>query len=449
MNRKRRCKGRAWVVSLVLLLALAGCQAAAREEAAPDTEANIAVVEAYADVWSSGEVDRLDELFTEDWAYHASGGPDMDRTAYKEYIASSRAAFPDLQFTTELVFAAGDMVSKRMVFTGTHQGTYMDIPATGNPVRVEGIALFRLVDGKIAEQWAVFDSLSMLEQLGVELTPPKTVKTGAIKGRPLTRCGTDPLSYSYDLYVPTTYDPAESYALVINLHGLDGTPTGQEMLSRMTKVAEEEAFIVAAPAATAKSWNAGACCGLAMAKGIDDVAFVSDLIDAVSAEYHVDSRRVFATGMSNGAKMAHRLACDLSGRIAAIAPVSGGLVLEQCEPARPVAVLYFHGTADPISPFLGGYTGIVNTPALVTIERWADINGCSEETEVVYQEGEVTCTAHMDCEDGATVTLCKVEGGGHTWPGGMRMPEEGAGHTTYDIDASRYMWEFFKAHPMP
>src|SRR5207248_5222098 len=125
----------------------------------------------------------------------------------------------------------------------------------------------------------------------------------------------------------------------------------------------------------------------------DDVAFVAQLLDDLAAVAHVDAKRVYATGMSNGAMMAYRLAAELSERIAAVAPVAGVLTVARCEPKRPVSVLHFHGTEDALVPLDGKYK---NAPAFFklrsveeTTALWAKVNGCDgKQTTAVVEDGQ-------------------------------------------------------------
>jgi polyhydroxybutyrate depolymerase len=223
----------------------------------------------------------------------------------------------------------------------------------------------------------------------------------------------------------------------------------------MPRLAEEAGFILAAPRGSGNEevlgWNAGECCGQAASGNVDDVAFTSDMIDRISAEYCVDPSRIYATGLSNGAFMSYRLACELSGRIAAIGPVAWVTVVDPCLPSRPVPIISFNGTADLLVWYHGGI--YENVPR--TIARWSRRNGCSREKETVYEKGNVTCETYRECKGGATVELCTIYGGGHTWPGGMDISLLATptfvlgGDTTRDINASRAMWEFFQKHPMP
>ena len=255
----------------------------------------------------------------------------------------------------------------------------------------------------------------------------------------------------YILYIPTSYNRSEQTPLVFLFHGYSGTPEFTLAYTKMSKLADTHSFIVAVPKGTGRpdelSWNAGSCCGFASAVNIDDVTFVSDMIDMISSEYCINPRRIFATGISNGGQMSYRLACELSDRIASVAPVAANIILTECASPRPVAGIAFHGTADVVIPYAYG---------LASIEAAVAHNQCTDETEVVYQNGEVTCVAYKGCAQGATVEFCTVAQGGHNWPGAAvdlceAFPDMCGiyGHTTQDIDASLAMWQFFVAHAMP
>lgn len=263
------------------------------------------------------------------------------------------------------------------------------------------------------------------------------------------------LDRQYDLLVPSSYTPGKPSPLVFNFHGFTANPEGQDWLSNMSRLAEEAGFILATPKGSGNedflSWNAGECCGQAVLGNVDDVAFTSDMIDRISAEYCVDPSRIYATGMSNGAFMSYRLACELAGRIAAIGSVAGVTVADPCLPSRPVPIISFNGTDD----LLVWYNGGIYESAPRTIARWSMRNGCSRQVETVYEKGNVRCDAYKNCKGGTTVELCTIDGGGHSWPGGRDMSQLPPytfgleGETTRDINASRAMWEFFQKHPMP
>jgi len=150
--------------------------------------------------------------------------------------------------------------------------------------------------------------------------------------------------------------------------------------------------------------------------------------------------------MSNGGFMAHRLACELSDRVAAVAPVSGVLGLTECKPARPVSVLHFHGTTDSLVQYGGG--GLATFPSVDSVMAgWAARDGCKAQREQVKVVGDVTCERYVGCPTGVDVELCRVDGGGHTWPGGPGLSRWGK--TTSSLSATETMWRFFREHPMP
>jgi polyhydroxybutyrate depolymerase len=251
-----------------------------------------------------------------------------------------------------------------------------------------------------------------------------------------------------DVHVPPGYDPAVPTSLVLNFHGFTSNALQEALLSQMNGASDERGFIVVYPNGLYSSWNAGKCCGQAATLEIDDVEYVSALVDELLAQYCIDPKRVFATGMSNGAFLSNRLGCELSDKIAAIAPVAGviGLPLAKCAPPRAVPVMHFHGTLDTLVPYEGG--GAYAFPSVAdSVARWREIDGCGSTKEIVYNQGDSQCVSTPGCKEGAGVILCTVDGGGHTWPGGTPVP--GLGHTTMDLDATDAMLDFFDEHPMP
>jgi len=262
------------------------------------------------------------------------------------------------------------------------------------------------------------------------------------------------------LHLPPRAVVGQPLPLVIVLHG-GGQRGGRAIQTAcgMDPVADAHEFITAYPTGGARgwgggyTWNAGDCCGAAAAAGADDVGFLSALIDALVEGRRVDARRVFVTGVSNGGMMAHRVGCELADKVAAIAPIAGPLMFSRCEPARPISVMILHGTDDRFVPWAGGgrfERAGARRPFLSAEQArdaWAHLDGCGSETHVEYQRGEVTCAANEACKAGADVLLCRVEGGGHTWPGGANHLDWWIGHTTRDI-SSEDMWQFFSRHPM-
>src|SRR5690606_33902278 len=143
--------------------------------------------------------------------------------------------------------------------------------------------------------------------------------------------------------------------------------------------------------------------------------------------------------------MAHRLGCELSDRITAIAGVAGPLNMFSCNPERPVPMIHFHGTSDNVVPY-NGFVGQVSAPG--TFDTWGDINGCSG-SEVYFQKDDVTCERKLNCDQNAEVRLCTIAGGGHTWPGSSNGGFlDFLGHTTQTISATDAFWEFVSSYSM-
>ena len=250
---------------------------------------------------------------------------------------------------------------------------------------------------------------------------------------------------TYLLHIPANHDPHKRMPLVLVLHGATQSPESAERMSGMSELADREDFLVAYPRGTGRlpTWNSGNCCGYALNNTIDDVGFIRALIDELQRDYPIDPRRVYVTGISNGAMMSFRLACELSDKVAAIAPVEGAQNLE-CPPSSRVSVLIFHGTADRLVPFDGGSTPFqvggqrADTPVMETLAFWVKEDGCSSAPQR-EETSEVHTTIYAGCEDGTGVQLYAIQGGRHMWPG-TRLSGN-------DVRATDIMWAFFEQHP--
>lgn len=236
--------------------------------------------------------------------------------------------------------------------------------------------------------------------------------------------------------------PSKPLPLILNFHGYSDSPEQQAGFSLMSDHAVAEGYVVAYPTGTGalKGWNAGACCGSAASSGVDDVAFAEALIEQIAATACIDRSRVYAVGYSNGGFLSHRLACELSDKIAGIASVAGVMGISPCNPLRSIPVMQIHGTADAIVPYLGSLAS--GFPSVdVTMEDWRQRSGCSEQTVMTYSQGDATCVAWEGCD--SPVSRCTIEGGGHTWPGGTAPVIRGVLST--DLDATAAMWDFFNS----
>lgn len=256
----------------------------------------------------------------------------------------------------------------------------------------------------------------------------------------------------YLAYVPESYDPSRAVPLVISIHGFAEWPAHQMEVSRWNDLAEEYGFIVVYPSGTQipLRWNAYDLEDFRVDTPAE-VQFISDLIDKMSDDYNIDANRVYANGLSNGGAMAVLLSCQLSEKIAAIGSVSGAYLLpwDQCVQSRPVPIIAFHGTEDPIVPYQGGeimHSGYYYPDIPSWISKWVELNGCDSTPEALPSRGEVSGVHYTRCNQNADVVFYTVNGGGHAWPGGLKLPEMIVGHTSQDIDATRVMWDFFKKH---
>ncbi|MCO6475529.1 MAG: T9SS type A sorting domain-containing protein [Phaeodactylibacter sp.] len=265
--------------------------------------------------------------------------------------------------------------------------------------------------------------------------PAQEVITGAIIH--------DGLERNYRLYLPPADMTGEALPLVFNLHGFGSNATQQEFYSGMNAVADTAGFYVCYPNGRSNAWNVGWSFG----STADDVGFINALIDELSANYNIDPQRVYSCGMSNGGFMSYRLACELNTRIAAIASVTGSMVPEyfgNCNPGRAVPVMEIHGTADDVVPYEG--EADISLPIDSVIGFWAANNGCTPGPaaenlpDTAPLDGStITRFDYNGCDDGHQVSLLRVNGGGHTWPGSILS----IGSTNQDISASVEIWRFF------
>jgi polyhydroxybutyrate depolymerase len=245
------------------------------------------------------------------------------------------------------------------------------------------------------------------------------------------------LDRTYRLHLPASYD-GSPVPLVFNFHGLGSNSTEQALFSAMTATADDHGFAVVYADGYMSSWNGGACCGNASADMIDDVGFTRSMLADIESKACIDKKRVYSTGMSNGGIFSHRLACDASDIIAAVAPVCGAL-LAGCNPERPMPVMAFNGTADML---------VTYDLAQGSNDAWVAEDMCTDMPEVTFMMGAATCETHSQCAGGAKVTFCHIEGMGHCWPGQSFCPPS-LGMANTDISANEEMWTFFEQFSLP
>ena len=237
--------------------------------------------------------------------------------------------------------------------------------------------------------------------------------------------------------------PAKLMPLVIALHGSDGSGADMEALTGFDEVADRESFIVAyadglladAGYGLARSWNSGGCCEPATSVGVDDVDFLSRLIDRLIERYPVDAERVFVVGHSNGAIMAQKLGCRMADRLAGIVSVSGALDdTQSCQPDRAVPFLEIHGTYDANVSFGAGESSVT---------AWRSFNRCTYRSEQT-SDGAVSTTTWDECANDAKVAFISIDGAEHPWPS-RRTPTNDDLRVSFALDATEATWAFFSS----
>lgn len=269
------------------------------------------------------------------------------------------------------------------------------------------------------------------------------------------------LPRQYLIHEPSSPGPGKRPAVLI-FHGGGGTAENMAATTGFDTLADTEGFVAVYPVGSDRSWNDGRGADTtAGAKRIDDVAFVSAIIDRLVADDDVDPDHVYATGLSNGAMFTEYLGCRLSAKIAAIAPVAGPLPAADaadCAPTHPPAVLEIHGTADQVVPYNGGVVrmssgrlGPGTSPVLsvdATQELWRTKDRCGPVTTAVLptvvDDGTTVRTATAACADDTRVAAYSIDNGGHTWPGGPQyLPDALIGKVSRQFDAATVIWQFF------
>jgi polyhydroxybutyrate depolymerase len=252
---------------------------------------------------------------------------------------------------------------------------------------------------------------------------------------------------TYDLYIPSTADPAAPTPLVLFFHGAGGTGADFRRFTEFDLEAERLGFLLASPDAIGGSWALGCNCTAADLRGVDDLGFVQVLLEQLRRTYRIDDSRVYAAGFSQGAMLSQVLACDHADRFAAVASVGSTAIrphVRPCSPELPVSILFMVGDEDDL--FLPDETFLGMT---ATVEYWRELNGCSEERIAdppldELDDGTVVLrTVYRDCRGGSEVERVEIEGAGHTWP---HPTLQGRGRTSREINASVVVADFLRRH---
>ncbi len=272
---------------------------------------------------------------------------------------------------------------------------------------------------------------------------------GCITVEGLQRCvlELDGRRRAYELHVPDHLAPDEPVPLLVALHRYLGTARGMAHMTGFNDIADREGFIVAYPNGPGARWDTFG------GDYRDDVRVVLAVIEDVAATHSIDRRRVYLTGASNGGFMTYVLACVEPGAFAAVAPVKGLMphdLIEQGSPAAPLPIMIVHGTRDPLVPY--DATSVLGEAMLSVdqaVEHWVQRNGCEPHPVVETlpdrdPDDRTRVTVERYAGSATPVVLVRVEGGGHTWPGGHE-PGLGilTGRMSRDIEASELIWQFF------
>lgn len=258
------------------------------------------------------------------------------------------------------------------------------------------------------------------------------------------------INRTYSFYVPASYTPGNAVPMVIGLHGLSSSGADFAQYRDFRPIADTANFIVVHPDGSTmlglKFWNYENILG----STVDDVGFLEELIDVISASHSIDQERIYCAGMSNGSFMAYLMACE-SDRLAAIGTVTGSMSInmyDDCNPSHPTPSIHVHGTADGTNPYTGT-SSMKDIPAVSLF--WVNQNGCNT-TPTITAVPNTNTTDGATAErylysggtNGNTVEHFKVTDGEHSWPGSP-MPSSSE-VTCMDFDATKELWRFFSQH---
>lgn len=253
---------------------------------------------------------------------------------------------------------------------------------------------------------------------------------------------------SYLVHLPPSYSNTNPHALILSFHGYDSNDLVQERISKLNQISNNKDVIVVYPQGTtgilaARGWNTGHHPTLTA----NDVLFVSNLLNNLQSNLCINPKQIYATGFSNGGGFVGELACKLSNRIAAFAPISGSYVtaFSACTTTRPVSILEFHGTADKINPY-GGMTTLNEFSTQFWLSAWAKKVGCSPKPSITKESNNITKYVWSSCRDNASIIHYKIVNGSHVWPRGQfKLAANGI---QQDVNTASIIWNFFQQHPL-
>lgn len=266
----------------------------------------------------------------------------------------------------------------------------------------------------------------------------------------------DSIDRFYKVYIPTKFNFSKKTPVIFAFHGGGGDMnqmSEDKNYNLISKAEELEIPIIfpngysVFPTGRIATWNAGQCCGDARDKKIDDIKFIKEVFFEVKKQIDLEENSIFAIGMSNGAMISYRLACEAPEIFKKIMAVAGTDNTINCIPKMPVSILHIHAKDDDHVLFLGGHGKAFSdkriekvtefTSVASTIEKWSKYNKCSGKKTRVLDTKDAYCDFYDDCNDSTKIKLCVTSTGGHSWPGSGKNKSSNA------ISANTLMWQFF------
>lgn len=251
------------------------------------------------------------------------------------------------------------------------------------------------------------------------------------------------------VFLPKNYHNNSQHALVLAFHGYASNPFSFEQFTHFDSIADNNNTIIVYPEGTVsiaglRGWNTG----IHPTITVNDVLFVSNILNTVQSNLCVNPNQIYAVGFSNGGGLVAELACQLSDRIASFASVSGAYVnaFKTCDTQRPLSIIEFHGTKDSIVPYLGREAK-KELAALRWVSLWAKRDNCSLQPILLSESDRITQYTWTNCSDNASIIHYKISGEGHTWPH-VFFSEQSNNHLIW-LSATNIIWNFFENHPMP
>ncbi len=268
---------------------------------------------------------------------------------------------------------------------------------------------------------------------------------------------------NYLVYVPSKLNNKKKPPMVLCLHGFG--QSAQEIIKmtggKLNELAERDGVVVVYPNAVANHWNDKMGGVYKATDDVDDVGFLSALIDKCKQKYNIDPNRIYVMGISNGGEMTYRLSCEIPEKLKAVAPVISSMGVKSAKEykkTKPLPILIMNGTSDPIVPWKGGEVNINGDVLSLVLScdenvlYWINRNGASKKAEVKNlpdinkKDKSHILTKTYRSNNGNDVILYEVVGGGHNLPSLFPASSNPDNPQNMDIEGSEVIWNFFMSH---